>query len=514
LISKFAVNRFLTRSLNSFRWMKKTAKSKLLKELQDITSLPIDSTIWKNQIVMMILGIYFPKFLFLVDMGGGKSRVSIDLIRHWKNQGTHCWLVCVPDKVNIQNWIDELEKFGSGLNWVVLDDPKTRKLDLTRKADVFIIHYPGLVRFACTLVPSKDGRAYRVHKPSLKSLQLKFDGLVLDECTAIGNFHSLTSRICHQIAKHCEYRYGLTGTPFGRDPEPLWNQFRVIDNGETLGPTLGLFRAAFYNEKRNYWGGMEYIFKKKMTNDLHRMIDNRSIVYSEGECSDLPERAHIPKTVILPDFMEPYYSGELKRIRKSKGDFREIQASFIRMRQLASGFLGIKNDETGAKAEIEFPENPKIETLLSIIEELPITAKMIIYYEFIWTGNRIARELRSKHIDHERLFGGQKDPKASYRRFREDPDCRLLLSNNKFSMGLNLQTAHYLTYVESPVRPIIRQQGERRIRRSGQTSDRVFIIDLIARSRGSNHSVDQKILQWLAEGKNLQRAILQGKATI
>jgi SNF2 family DNA or RNA helicase len=261
------------------------------------------------------------------------------------------------------------------------------------------------------------------------------------------------------------------------------------------------------------WGGVEYRFKKRMTRQLRRLVGHRSITYTEGECQDLPARVPIRKVVVLPDDMQTYYKAELTKLRSLKGKpgtLRETRASFLRMRQLASGFIGLHNDETGERIEIEFPDNPKLDMLMELLREIPTEAKVLVFHEYIWTGNRIAKELRLAKIKHERLHGGQKDVAGALRRFREDPECKVFVINNlSGSVGLNLQQAAYVIFFETSVRPEIRQQAERRARRSGQQSDRVFIIDIVAKEP-DGHSIDERVLTWLEQGKDLLTAVLKG----
>lgn len=514
MIPKQVIEAFLNRKINSLAWLKKEPREELLKAFEEIDSPPWAdySGLWSHQLVMVLVGIYMEKILFLSDMGSGKTRVILELIEFFKTKG-NSWLVCVPNAANIENWVAQIQEHKPDLKYITLDVNGDAKRQLIKQqADLFITHYPGLVALCTTLERvNKRKRKRIVNSIQLQDIQRKFTGIVMDECTAVGNHSSLTSRICLQIAKSCQYRYGLTGTPFGRDPMMLWHQFKVIDNGETLGETLGLFRAAFFNEAINFWGGRKYTFKNRMKKDLHRIIAGRSIIYTPEELQDLPERVAIKRIVQLPDHMETYYRKELYNLRKSRGNFRDIKASFLRMRQLSSGFLGLKNDETCERVEIEFPENPKIDELMQIIDEMPTGAKMLVFHEYIWTGNRIARELKARKLDCERLHGGQKDQRGALRRFQQNPACRFMIMNNRLgAMGHNLQNAHYVVFVETPISPITRQQAERRARRSGQKSDHVFIIDIVARIRKNQHSVDERILDWLSAGKDLLEAVLTG----
>lgn len=522
MISRKVVKQFLKQPADSFAWMKKLTRRELRLAISELDPTPEfhgDDIPWNNQLVGFLLGVYFERFMFLMDMGIGKTRVVLDLIAYRKLRGERtCFLVCVLNRATIENWVIEIEKYAPTLDFVSLDvKPKERRQLLNREADLFIVHYPGLRALCSTLRKKKSKRRKRyLDKKKIKSLLRKFNGLVLDESTVVMNKQSLIFRICNQFSRFVDICFGLTGTPFGKDPMPLWAQFFILDRGETLGPTLGLFREALFKKKRNEWGGgWDYKFDDKKLTALSRLIGHRSITYVEGECQDLPERVPIRRVVLFTSEMEQYYERTLEHLRKVKGNWQEINHSFLRMRQISSGFLGLKDDETGARAQIEFPANPKLDALMEAIDEMPADAKMLVYHEYIWTGNRISRELKARKIKHERLWGGQKHPRRALRRFVQDPSYRIfVINNNSGAMSLNLQVACYLFFFESSVRPIIRTQAERRARRSGQKSKRVFVIDPIVKSETTGHSVDERILAELARGQNLMNRVLRGKVRL
>jgi SNF2 family DNA or RNA helicase len=58
------------------------------------------------------------------------------------------------------------------------------------------------------------------------------------------------------------------------------------------------------------------------------------------------------------------------------------------------------------------------------------------------------------------------------------------------------------------VDPIIRRQAEKRCHRGGQT-ETVFMWDLVVKN-----TVDEKIVQYVQEGKSLFDAIIEGKETL
>ncbi len=466
-----------------------------------------------------LIGAYLDGFLFLMDIGSGKTRVILHIISYRKKRGDgNVTLICVDNEAAIENWIIEIEKYSPELSYVALDQGAKKNLELLDvEADIFLIHYPGLRAMCTDLKKQKkmDVKKRRVISArKLRVVTRKFDGLILDESTAVMNRSSLNFRCANRTAKHCWYVFAMTGTPFGKDPMPLWSQFFVVDQGETLGTTLGLFREIFFNKVRGDFGP-SYNFKKKRIKKLHRTIRNKSITYTEDELADLPKRIHIKRVVTLPPETDAFYGAALKLIRASKGNFEETSNSFLRMRQVSSGFLGIKNDDTGEKVKIEFPVTPKIDEVMLLMEQIPERARIVIYYEYIWTGNKISAELKRAKITHTRLWSGQKNKRGAVRSFRREDGPRVMLVNNHSgATSMNFQIASYEIFVESPVSPINRQQAERRIRRPGQKSKRVRIIDIIARSAGSNHSVDERIIESCERGQNLLQRVLTGEDAI
>jgi len=349
----------------------------------------------------------------------------------------------------------------------------------------------------------------KVLKPDKKKVDrmiAKVQAIVPDESTFLGNHRSLTHRICRAIAKEVPYAFALTGTPFGRDPAPLWGQLVMLDGGETLGETLGLFRAALFKETKNYWGGFEYTFDPKKEAALHRMLAGRTIRYEADE-GDLPKLVPITRGVHLPNDTQHYYDIARDELIKARGNFQEMKNSFLRMRQISSGFLGYKDDEDGSKAEIEFHPNPKLESLLSDVLDIVPAHKCIIFHDFIFSGSIICRELTRAGIGWGRIGGATKDPEKVLRDFDKDKNLPVLVLNNSCgAFGLNLQVARYGLVYESPVSVINRKQAIRRFRRQHSEHGSVFLYDYVVEG-----TVDQQILDFHSEGKDLFEAIIEGK---
>jgi hypothetical protein len=403
-------------------------------------------------------------------------------------------------------WTRQIKQYGIDVPYITLEgssDEKWKQLD--RFGDgLIIIHYPGAAAM-CSRARKKRkaGRKLEISPTMLSRFAKRVDAVVFDESTRLGHRASLTSQLGRMLAKRVGIRYNLAGRPFGRDPTLVWQQQKLIDGGASFGPTLGLFQAAFCSEEENDFAGeyaRDYKFKKQMMPQFTRLLQHRSITYAEGECLDLPPYEAIIEEISLPSEAAAYYRNIVRGVRQAAGNFRELKGIFIRMRQLSSGFVGFKDDETGERAQIEFTVNPKLDRLLELVDELPQGRKLVVFYEFTWSGRRIVEALGRLGIGCIWLWSGTKDSDGSQERFMCDPGCEIAVINSRvgaYSIDGLQDVANYVCFYESPVSCLDREQAEKRLRRQGQRRC-VFQYDLVVRG-----TKDQLILDYHKEGRDL-----------
>ncbi len=506
-VSAYAYYEYINQPLKSFDWMKKLTRAELEDEVTDMRPPPYFATVpWDNQLVCFLLGVNRDNFLYFVDLGGGKTKIILDITAYRKAaDGMRCALILVPNVVSIESWMDEAKVHQPNLRLVGLSGSTFYRRDALKETDVdaFVINYQGLLYLVSTKMKVKGKQKLVIDDKLFKAFAERFDLMAMDEAQIFKNHQSLTYRVLKRMAKQCKWRYGTTGTP--GDPEDLWAQFNVIDDGATLGRTLAVYRMVYFSTAMNYWGGREYTFKKKLLPDLHRRIKNRSIAYSEAELPDLPPLVPTVVPLVLPIETRRYYAKlaiEFDEARR-RGDNRQLQNSFLRMRQLSAGFLTVRGEDLD-KATIEFAENPKIDWLYGFIPQLPRGRKVVIFHDYIWTGRRIGEALKDMGVKHTRLWSGTRDKKDALRKFLDDPTYRAFVVNSASgSSVLNLQVANYHVFFECPLSPITRAQAKRRTRRSGQKADRVFQYDLVMRG-----TKDEDILAASEAGINLMHRLL------
>lgn len=461
----------------------------------------------RYQKACFLLGLKYNAYLFWLDPGLGKTKVTLDLLAHAKRTGNaERALVLVPNTSNILSWQNEVKRHAPSLSFAGMDGDRADRLEVVDSdADVVVCTYAGFLALVCGRVKGRNGKGKMEVDPSLlkRLVADRFGAAVLDESTAVQNPRSLTFRACDRWMKHCRLRFALTGTPFGTDPASLWSQFYLIDRGETLGETLGVFRSACFVERPNPWTGWpEYTFDPRRKAWLNRAIRNRSIRYHESECSELPGKVFVDRPVVFPSEIKAYYDKVVNELREANGNFRLLDNAFTRMRQLASGFLTVKDPE-GERVVVKFKNNPKLEALLEFLDEVPPERKIVVFNEYQVSGDMIAQALKTKKVKHVRLYSGTRDKKHVQRRFIEDPSVRVMLSSTAGAFGNNWQVANYVAWYELPTSPILFKQELKRCHRIGQTRTTFFYKFMV---RGS---IDEKINRSLLANEDLFRQVVE-----
>lgn len=531
MISKAAVRNFVNRKLKSLHKFKKLTKKEMWLRINAMKPKPHFYTEpYKHQLVCFYLGILHPRLPHLLDMGGGKSKVALDLVNyHYKAKGiSRKTLVLVPYASNVGQWKTQAKLHAPNLKVVCIDEKgdEARLKQLHKKVDVVVMTYMAWLRFVCKPKKREEivnfkkvitEKGWDLDRPKAKKLVNLFDAVIFDEMTSFRNHGTLLHRAMLMFLS-LPVAYGLSGSPHGRKISVMWPQFKVIDGGKTLGDTLGLFRAAYFREVEQYWSPWpSYVLRKKRKPALQRAIRSGSIRYSDKEMNDLPPQNFSKEIIKLPDETWIHYDRITEEIRKAKGikNKNSIRRAFIRLRQLSSGYVLIvlEKDKTGKPTKrhyIDFKENAKLEAVVDAVKDLPAGRKCIIYHEYNHTGKLLTKMLKQEKIKHMWLWSGtaKKIKQNIEADFTNSKTHNVLLMSSAGCYGLNLQCANHTFIAESPSDPIIRGQLLKRTNRTGQKRP-CFYKDFVAEG-----TVDERVLDFCKEGKDLLEEMIDGKATL
>lgn len=529
MINPAAVEAFRNRPLNDGHRVKKLSARAVDRRLDRILGKFGDGFFltppYLHQKACFLLGARRPGYMLFMDMGTGKTKVALDLIRYrrleWEGDPAVIEaeglgapdtrfgaLVLVPNVSNVGEWLEQARTHASDLTVIGLTDTMGRSVRENAVAqawDVLVCTYQGYVSLVC----KRKGGGMALDPARAEALESRVTMVVYDESAYLKNWQSLTFRLAKRLLRRSSFRLGLTGTPFNRSPIDLWSQFYAVDGGETLGGTLGIYRAAFFREKPRFWGrGFDYVFRERRKDELGRMIRHRSIRYAEDECLDLPGNVRTRHPVDMTEVVRGYYDEVAAKVRAAPDDIEVMKNAYHYFRQLASGYVKVRPKDGSEPQVLAFDPNPKMDALESILKEIPASRKIIIFCWYQTTGAMIAERLTALEAPFVRLYGKSKGKAEIVARFKHDPAVRILLASKSGALGLNLQVANHVIFYEGFDSAIDRQQAERRVRRPGQTR-RTYFHDILVRK-----SVDEKILQAVEAGRSLLAQLMDGTATV
>jgi superfamily II DNA/RNA helicase len=148
----------------------------------------------------------------------------------------------------------------------------------------------------------------------------------------------------------------------------------------------------------------------------------------------------------------------------------------------------------------------KLEHLHELLEELndETDRKIVLFSEWTTMLDLIEPILRKLKMDYVRLDGSvpQKKRAQLVDRFSNNPDCRLFMTTNAGSTGLNLQAADTVINVDLPWNPAVLEQRIARTHRMGQKKP-VQVYVLV-----TEETIEEGMLKTLAAKKEVAMAAL------
>lgn len=508
------IKEFMARKLDDWRWIKDVPRDDLLEIAKEL-GFSFHTKPNLHQLACWVLCSKLHRFGLFLDMGGGKTKLVLDLIRYRKMTGElRGALVCVPNLINLPSWEDQIKQHAPDLTYRLLEGSRAQRFKAleeiqAKPVDLCLINYAGLpVYMAKAASVRKRGKTGRLDAVRTREFCDVFNFVAIDEPhLVLSSSSSLTFDLAKTLSNGADFCYGLTGTLFGRDPMKAWPQMNIIDQGETLGHTLGLFQLAYFTPKEDYFAGIKWEFNKRLKKHLQRTLQHRSIRYEDSEFSDLPQL--MPSKLIqvkLDPAQLRRYADILHEAREAK-ERGERQATWIRLRQTTSGFISVKGEDS-EKLEMAFSPNPKADALMQYLLELPEDEKVVVFHEYVASGRIIQDVLKRMKIKFAGVGSGFGDVRLQRETFMTAPSCRVWVANSKAGAtgadGLQSVARHLLFY-ETPTSPDRRKQAIKRLFRAGQMR-RVYVADLVA----ANVAIDKRILESVDKGQDLFDAVCNG----
>jgi len=509
-LSSLAIEHFLDKPMPAMPEFKHAETKALNRTIYDSTGQFLEPVTEPRQYQLegLAFALYMRRSLLLYDMRLGKSMMALAWAQHLKR--TNLWrkgkgIVFAHSPLGLQVWATEARKHSTFNIQIVHTDPADFVKGITDPSvDLIVLPVSGAQELFTVWGTNKRDKAKRKLYPNLPliaDIAEDFELAIFDEIHMFKDHQSLRFQIAAALTEHCQFRLGLTGTPFGRDPYALWAQCFLIDRGKTLGHNYYFFEIAFGNKKKNYFSGRtEYIFDKRKLPKLEYKLSSLAMSYRREEVADQTVWEDVVELHMYGDQLEAYHDVINKLIKLPSGENAAILSTFHRLRQVSAGYLPFDDDED-ERHIIHFKANPKLEWLTELVEAKP-DVQIVIFHEYTHTGKLITDMLTKRKATFGWLYGGVTTlakSNAIVSDFQQGRTQYLVANSVKGGLSIDLPQADYLIFYESPVSPITRQQAQARPMARGT---RPLMIDDLTAS-----PVDRRILDFLKEGRDILRSL-------
>ena len=326
--------------------------------------------------------------------------------------------------------------------------------------------------------------------------------VIVDEAQRVKNWNTMAARALKRVDS--PYAIVLTGTPLENKLEELISIVQFVDQ-HRLGPTWKLLHEHQVKDEAGRVTG--YTGLEKIGQTLAPIMIRRR---KSEVLRQLPSRTDQNLLVPMTEMQMLYHQENadvvariVQRWRKTKflsdKDQRRLTCALQNMRMSCnSTFLLDQETDHGVKAD----------ELAALFEDLftEPEAKAVVFSQWTRTHDIIIRRLEMRELGYVSFHGGVPSDKrpALVERFRDDPTCRVFLSTDAGSTGLNLQHASTLVNMDLPWNPAILEQRIARIHRMGQKRP-VRVINFVAKG-----TIEEGMLSVLAFKRSLSAGILDG----
>jgi len=414
------------------------------------------------------------EYAWFMEMGTGKTKVAIDNIGILNQQNLIDTAIIVAPKSVYLNWEDEIANhLSSEIPYSIYSWNKSKKDIDTKNLKVYLINTEALSHKSGVLFVKE------ILTKNLKSI------FIIDESTSIKNQGASRTKNILKLSQLALYKRILTGSPVTKSPLDLYTQCAFL-SPELLGfSSFYSFRARYAVMDAVHVGNQRYIHIPKYyvnLDELNSKLRTFSYRVRKDECLDLPEKIKQLRTIQLTTEQRSVYNNLKEKaiaiMQDESVSFTVKLVELLRLHQITNGFL--KTDEGNIK---EFEENPKMDELLNILEQ--IEGKAIIWANYVHNIESITSKLTELYGKNSVVnIYGDVDAvkrKEAVHRFQNDPECKFFVGNpSTGGFGLTLTAASYVIYFSNNYNYEIRIQSEDRAHRIGQNKN-VTYIDIVCR---------------------------------
>jgi superfamily II DNA or RNA helicase len=413
------------------------------------------------------------------DMGLGKTIQGIgvaELLR--RMAGISRVLVVCPASLKAQ-WRSEIQRFSNHDCTLVLGGAEERRDQYAAPTFFTLCNYEQVLR-------------------DLTAIEAQpWDLIVLDEAQRIKNWEAKTSRAVKALRSR--FALALTGTPIENRIDDLYSIVEFVDE-RRLGPGFRFFsRHRTANDSGKVLG-------YENLGDLRRTLEPVLLRRTRGSVmQDLPPRSteviRVEPTREQAELHGGYMQTVSAIVRKkfiSEMDLLRLRKALLMCRLAADATSLVDKRKPGHSSKLA-----ALRDLLANLLAEP-ERKIVLFSEWTSMLDLVEEQLLELGAQWVRLDGKvpQAKRRARVETFQRDPACRVFLTSNAGSTGLNLQAADTVVNVDLPWNPAVLEQRIGRAHRMGQERP-VQVYVLV-----TEETIEENLLATLSSKRELFEAVL------
>ena len=431
-----------------------------------------------------------PKVGLFLEMGLGKTVITLTAVREMIGMDISKVLVIAPLRVAQSGWAQEAQKWDhlTDLRVVrMIGQKKEREAALRADADVYVINRENV-----QWLVSEHERDW------------PFDMVVIDELSSFKNSQSVRFKMLRRVLHRIDRVVGLTGTPAPNGLMDLWSEMYLLDGGERLGRFIGRYREAFFSSVILPSTGVVIKYKPKpgAEEKIYKRISDICVSMKAVDHIKLPERVdNVVEVELSEEAKKRYLEMEQDMLVKLSEEetVTAVNAAVVtgKLLQMADGGL---YGEDGVSYWIH---DCKLDALEDIVESA-VGKPVLVYYGYRFDLDRIKERLGDRVVELE--------SEKEVERWNRGEIEVLCAHPASAGHGLNLQAGgHIMVWYGLPWSLEGYQQACARLHRQGQT-ETVIIHHIVAKG-----TVDEDVMRSLnrkAAGQDALMSALRARMSL
>lgn len=478
------------------------AERNRVKNAENLDPVPVTAhPAWNHQLQAYHFAKDLPAAMLAMDMGTGKSKVTIDLLT---NNEARRVLIVAPSSV-VDVWPREFIKH-TPVEWTVVPLGKKSGAKKGTKKSISVAKRTELAKAVVdsplehvAIVINYEA----VHREPFKTwaLSVEWDYIVLDESHKIKSATGVASKFLRKLAEKIPRRLALTGTPFPQVPLDIFGQYRALDSD--------IFGTNYTSFKNRYaeWGGYGGYTLKRLINepDFNERFYSIAFRVEAEDVLDLPPELDVTRECSLDGKQLDTYQdidAEFHAwVTDHKGTESEVTVAnalvkMLRLQQCTGGAL--KDDE----GKVVVVGNAKAKLLEEVLDEIDSSEKVVVFCRFVHDLDVIEAAASKLGRPYGEVSGRANDLEEA---MLPDVDGVIFgVQMQAGGVGIDLTGARYGIYYSVGYSLSDYLQSRRRIHRPGQERPTI-LAHLIAAG-----TIDERVYEALDAREEVVQFILKG----